>query len=100
MSGLPEHLRARTSPRGFDHLPRLGGGHGGTVRCYESSSAEGPHVWLAIELPPSKDHPGGLDEAVHLPAEEAWKLADQLRQLVAGHYQGDARPDWAVEVDR
>lgn len=95
MSRRNKHLRVSTSPRGFRHLPRIDGGYGGTVRCYESSAAFDPHVWVAIELPPSTDHPGGLDEAVHLTAEQAWQLADQLRLLVAEHYQGDARPDWA-----
>lgn len=59
--------------------------NGDEVSVYESSSAEGPHLWLNV-----------TDSPVHLTAENAWRLSDQLRELVRNHYQGDATPEWAV----
>jgi hypothetical protein len=74
--GPGEHLAATTSDRGFDRYPAISGAHGGEVQVYESSAASAPHVWLkATESP------------LHLTAENATKLAEQLLALVADHYQ-------------
>lgn len=74
-----EHLAAKTSERGFDHYPALPGAYGGEVEVYESSAASGPHVWLKV-----------TDSPLHLRAENATKLAEQLLALVANHYQNEA----------
>lgn len=93
---MNDHLTVTTSDRGFDRLPPIPSAYGGEVRVYESSAAMGPHIWLAAADPAN---PNGNRElfTVHLTAENAWKLADQLRHLVEHHYQGDARPDGSSE---
>lgn len=94
MTILPEHLKVSTSERGFDGLPSIPGACGGNAHVYESSSAEGPHVWLAVAV----SNMGRTEETfhLHLTAENAWKLAEQLALMVAEHYQGDARPSGRV----
>lgn len=79
------HLQARLSERGFTQMPRIWiDDRGASVRVFESSAAEGPHVWLAIT-----NH--RLAEAfVHLSTEQAVQVAEQLQYLVDNHYQGDA----------
>jgi hypothetical protein len=74
-----EHLATETSERGFDRYPAIPGAYGGEVSIYESSAASGPHVWLKVTESP-----------LHLTAENATKLAEQLLALVAGHYQNEA----------
>lgn len=86
-----DHLEVTRSERGFARLPEIPGGHGGNVAAYESSAASGPHVWLRVV------ENGGGAATAHLTAENAWRLADQLRALVRDHYQGDATPDWAQD---
>lgn len=85
---MSEHLEATITDRGFKHLPPLPGTYGGSVCAYESSAAFGPHVWVAVETPNG-------DVIVHLTAENAWRLAEQLQYLVRNHYQGDATPESA-----
>lgn len=86
---MSDHLNITTSPRGFDRMPEIPGEYGGEVAVYESSAASGPHVWLKAR------ESSGSAATVHLTAENAWRLADQLRALVRDHYQGDATPEWA-----
>lgn len=86
---MPDHLDRVTTSRGFDHMPMLTNERGVSVRVYESSNAEGPHLWLALAL--GEDSFGGTT-AIQLEATQAWQLAEQLSYLVANHYQGDARP--------
>jgi hypothetical protein len=84
----PEHLAVTTSDRGFQYLPALPGARGGSVEVYESSAADGPHVWLkATETP------------LHLSAETAVKLAEQLVMLVQSHYQGPIDVAQLLQVD-
>jgi hypothetical protein len=89
----PAHLAEVVTPRGFTHLPPVPSTHGGRtrgeVRAYESSSAEGPHVWLVVRCHERLD-PGRpeIEGIAHLTAEDAWRLAEQLVTLVLGHYQG------------
>lgn len=72
-----EHLKATLTDRGFTHMPPLTPYSGADeLRVYESSNAEEPCVWLLID-----------GHAVQLPVGIAWQLADQLRDLVVGHYQ-------------
>lgn len=89
---MSEHLNTTASGRGFDRMPDIPSEYGGHVSVYESSSAEGPHIWLkTVEEMPGKP----LAEAsVYLTAENAWKLSEQLQMLVREHYQGDATPEW------
>jgi hypothetical protein len=92
---VDEHLVAMVTDRGFRHLPPIPSTYGGDVRVYESSNASGPHVWLTATAPTDLNDPDGPSTAapMHLTAEAAWRLADQLRWLVEHHYQGDARPE-------
>lgn len=75
---MSEHLAPTTSERGFDRYPAIPGAYGGEVSIYESSAASAPHVWLKVTESP-----------LHLTAENATKLAEQLLALVAGHYQNE-----------
>jgi hypothetical protein len=90
---VTDHLTVVTSDRGFDHLPLVPSEYGGHVSVYESSAASGPHLWLRV----AEDAPGRRqnETTVHLTAENAWRLAEQLQKLVREHYQGDATPEWA-----
>lgn len=98
MSAVPDHLAAVATDRGFAWLPPLPGAYGGHVQVRESSSAAHPRLWLdVVEL---DDLNGPADGPTHkttiyLDAEEAWKLADQLRHAVVYHYHGDSTPEWA-----
>lgn len=89
-----EHLETTTTDRGFDHLPPIPSEYGGEVRVSESSAAFGPHVWLRATCPADLNRPGGptVEAPMHLTAENAWKVAEQLMYLVKNHYQGDASP--------
>jgi hypothetical protein len=78
-AGQGDHLASTTSDRGFDRYPAIPGAYGGEVQVYESSAASGPHVWLKASESP-----------LHLTAENATKLAEQLLALVANHYQNEA----------
>lgn len=93
--GLPDHLRATTTNRGFRHLPPIQATYGGEVRAYESSVADGPHIWLTATAPANLNDPTGptVDAPLLLTAESAWHLAEQLMTLARNHYQGDARPE-------
>jgi hypothetical protein len=95
---LPAHLDVTQSSRGFDHLPPIPSEYGGIVRVYVSSAATGPSVWLCAVAPVDLNDPTGpaVDATMHLTAEDAWHLAEQLMTLVRDHYQGDARPDQRV----
>nr|WP_221374483.1 hypothetical protein [Actinoplanes polyasparticus] len=92
---MTDHLTAETSDRGFDFLPDIPSEYGGHVEVSESSAASGPHIWLrAYEDMRSGVRPP-VQAAMHLTAENAWRLAEQLQKLVREHYQGDATPEWA-----
>jgi hypothetical protein len=81
--------------RGLTHMRPVPSEYGGEVKVYESSAAEGPHIWLQATAPVNLNEPDGPTHEVpiHLTAESAWRLAEQLRWLVEHHYQGDARPE-------
>lgn len=99
---IADHLTATRSDRGFTRLPPIPSEYGGQVAVYESSAAMGPHVWLKATAPVDLNKPDGpmLEAPIHLTADNAWMLADQLRWLVGNHYQGDARPDAVPTDDR
>jgi hypothetical protein len=75
----PDHLTPTVTDRGFTHLPPIHGTYNDWILAYESSAADGPHIWVSV-------NPDG--PAVHLPAENAIKLAEQLLFLAQNHYQG------------
>lgn len=89
----PDHLTVDVSPRDFVLLPAIPSEYGGEIKVYESSAALAPHVWLSAT--DTNTGPGGqpVEACIHLTAENAWKLAEQLMSLVQNHYQGDARPE-------
>jgi hypothetical protein len=92
---MNDHLTPIVSDRGFSRLPSIPSDYpGGRVRVYESSAASSPHIWLTATAPVDLNEPDGpkAEAPIHLSAENAWKLADQLRWLVEHHYQCDARP--------
>lgn len=96
-SELPAHLMSHRTERGFAHLPWIvddtpNPEHRTTVKVYESSSAEGPHVWLALEGQPN---PSTMARGItaHLHAHAAWQVAEQLIHAVLDHYQGAEIPD-------
>lgn len=78
----PPHLIPVRSSRGFAAYPPIHCERGDELEVRESSSAEGAFLWIGEK---------------HVSAEEAWRFAEQLRQAVSGHYQGDARPAWVFE---
>lgn len=82
----PSHLDPTASDRGFVYLPALACG-GGEIAAFESSAADSPHVWIRTE-----DEESGKGIALHLPADTAWKFAEQIITAVQNHYQGDATP--------
>jgi hypothetical protein len=88
---MSDHLTVTTGDRGLKRsMPAIPGDCGGSVRVHESRAAMEPHVWLAAT------GLGGREVFIHLTAENAWKLAEQLQHLVRNHHQGDATPDWAA----
>lgn len=95
---MPDHLASTTSERGFDHFAPISSSYGGQIDTSESSNASGPHIWLLATAPVDLNRPNGptLEAPMHLTAENAWRLAEQLMTLVARHYQGDARPEHRI----
>lgn len=87
---MTDHLDSTRSDRGFDRLPTITGPYGSAVTVYESSASIGPHLWLFAETG-DREPQGGV--GVHLTAEQAWQLREQIEHLLANHYQGDARPE-------
>jgi len=93
MTTTPEedksHLEPQTSGRGFKHFPEITSTYGGNTRLVESSSAEGPHVFLFVECPVDLNQPHGpVKEATqHFRLEDAVKLAEQILYLNEHHYQ-------------
>lgn len=93
-------MKHTTTDRGFKHLEPIEGDYGGHVKVYESSSAEQPKLWLQIAEPNdinawcAGDQSGGTHDAtIHLTADNAWQLKEQLEWALEHHYHGDARPD-------
>lgn len=89
------HLEKVVSPRGFASLPKVPSEYGGHVSVSESSAASGPHVWLRATAPVSLNDPNGPTHEVpmHLTADNARRLAEQLLLVVREHYQGEASGD-------
>lgn len=74
------------SARGFAHMDALDCSYGGTIRAYESSAADSPHVWINILQGPRIEAKPG-EAVAHLSLETALRLRDQLTYLIDNHYQ-------------
>lgn len=89
------HLTKTTSDRGFDFLPPIPAEYGGNLTVSESSAASGPHLWVRANTPVDPHNPhGDVTEAaaMHLTADNALRLAEQIQQTVHDHYQGWPEP--------
>lgn len=80
---VPPHLIPHVTDRGFKHMPEIAGTyHQAVLSIYESSAAEGPHIWLYA-------HGNKGDCTVHLTLESAAHLWEQLEYLINNHYQNE-----------
>lgn len=86
---MSDHLTPRLGRNGrLVSLPPIPGGPGEEIEVQESSASSGPHIWLISSEPVVSDPPGSRMRCrIHLTAENALRLSDQLRWLVDNHYQ-------------
>lgn len=87
---MSDHLTPTdVTGRGFNHMPPLPSVYGGSIKAYESSLADGPHIWLNMKYPANLNEPEGemLDGVWHGTAEDARRLGEQLIWLADNHYQ-------------
>jgi hypothetical protein len=80
-------VRWTKTDRGFKHYGAIPVTRGNVVRVFESSAADGPHLWVTL------DDPHG-----HLTLDQAVQLRDTLTAAITGHYQVE-QPDparWAA----
>lgn len=97
MSESRIHLEPVVTDRGFRHMPPITDGYGSSVHVYESSAADGPHVWMKIRTDDSyenrgtwhgsskKDH---AELCAHLTLDDLVKLGEQIEWFKKNHYQG------------
>lgn len=83
------------SARGFAHMQPLAGLYGGTVRVYESSSAEHDALWFHVNQDPeSRLDKRAAEATLHLDMPTAMTLTEQIRALAAGRgYTPPADPE-------
>lgn len=86
-----------SSASGFTHLPPIPDIHGGRVEVVESSKASGPHVWVRAVCPANLSPTGGprgsmVVAPMHLTADNALRLAEQIQQAVRVHQRLQGRP--------
>lgn len=67
------------SPRGFATYGRTPTTYEEVVRVYESSSAEGPHIWLSLDSP---DGDQTKHRAAHLNLEQAIEIRNSLDRAI------------------
>ncbi|RKR92675.1 hypothetical protein BDK92_7152 [Micromonospora pisi] len=93
------HLQKVVSERGFSYLPNIPSEYGGHVSVSEPSAAIGPHVWLRATAPTDLNDPNGPthEAPMHLTADNAVRVAEQLLMTVREHYQAD---EPSTRVDR
>lgn len=76
---MQENCHVTVSDRGFKHMDAVEGDYPEpwSIRVYESSSANNPYIWIA------------MDEGTHghLSLKQAEQLRDQLEFLINNHYQ-------------
>lgn len=89
MSTDPTHLRPTVSDRGFRHMPPVVGTYDSTVKLYESSAADGPHVWLMITSTDRRYDDCNSSLTAHLELTELVKLGEQIEWMKTHHYQGE-----------
>lgn len=88
---VPSHLDPGFNEEDYAGMPALvGADYHGEVMAYESSSAEGPHLWIRVESGT------GTVARVHLPADTGWKFAEQIITLIRNNPYGDATPAGAA----
>lgn len=79
-------------------MPPIIGVYDSHVRLYESSAADGPHVWLAITSNKKNYDDCHPSLTAHLELTELVKLGEQIDWLKKHHYQGGiidpARTPW------
>lgn len=67
------------SPRGFAIYGRTPTSYGEVVSVYESSSAEGPYIWLSLDAP---DGDKTKHHAAHLSLEQAIEIYNNLDRAI------------------
>jgi hypothetical protein len=77
--GDPEDEGLEFSPRGFAMYGRVPTTYGEIVSVYESSSAEGPHIWMSFDAP---DGDKEKSQAVHLNLEQAIDVCNNLNRAI------------------
>lgn len=88
---IEPYLIPTITDRGFKHMPVISGTYDDhDVRVYESSAADGPHIWL-------RAWDGERVVTVHLPVADSLQLAEQIQWLAANHYQLRANGNAPVE---
>lgn len=85
------HLNPIRTERGFTYLPEIPSEYGGHISVAESSAASGPHVWVRAFAPANLNDPSGptVELPMHLTADNARRVAEQLEATVVEHYQND-----------
>jgi len=83
------------SDRGFRHAEPISSEYGGEIRVYESSAADGPHLWVRTKCPEDLNKPDGpqIEAVAHLALHDALWLASQIISLAANHYQLEGKDD-------
>lgn len=79
--------KLQKSERGFLQGANIEDRYEGTVRVYESSNADGPHIWLAVNGSPTINKVGGNEVHLLLSLDAAEELRSQLTYLIENHYQ-------------
>lgn len=86
---VPAYLQPTVTSRGFKHMPELNVDYGSTVRLYESSAANAPHVWLSVTAPanPAAPEQPRVTTTAHMHINDLEALRDQIDYLLENHYQ-------------
>ena len=95
MTEEDEHLTPTYTTQGYKWLPMINGLYGDAVQVYESSLASQPALWLRIagaSQDTGRRNHMQLWRQVHLSADAAVELAQQLLWMVEHHYQNDEQP--------
>lgn len=97
MSDDSLHLQPVVTGRGFRHMPPITDDRGASVHVYESSAADGPHVWVKIRTNgsyesrgtrPSSSKNDYTELCAHLTLDDLVKLGEQIEWFKQHHYQG------------
>lgn len=85
----PEHMRPLLSNRGFKYMPVVEVDYDGRFTAHESSSADGPALWMNAVM---KKHPGDprsekISVSLLVSLDRVDMIIDQLKWLRDNHYQ-------------